>query len=187
MTEQELLQRAKEYIDKLANGINPLTGEYVSENDVVNNVRIARCLFYVSDVLGRVLTKGFPTKKQKKLPFFLSEEALSKLEYSETPLPITQFVQRINALIDENAMEKLSYKTVQGWLVQAGVLEEANGRYAKTKFCPTELGEQIGITIKERVNNYNSVYYVVYYELRAQKFIVNHLQELPEPDKAAGQ
>ena len=40
MTELEMINRAKTYIDKLANGVNPLTDEPVSENDIVNNVRI---------------------------------------------------------------------------------------------------------------------------------------------------
>ena len=45
MTEKEILERAKRYVDSLANGINPLTDEPIDENDVVNNIRISRCLF----------------------------------------------------------------------------------------------------------------------------------------------
>ena len=55
MTEKEIIKHAKDYIDSLANGTNPLTGEPVNESDVVNNVRISRCLFYVSEILEKVL------------------------------------------------------------------------------------------------------------------------------------
>ena len=41
----ELLKHAKEYIENMANGINPLTGESVKDDDLINNVRISRCLF----------------------------------------------------------------------------------------------------------------------------------------------
>ena len=58
MTELETLMRAKMYVDKLANGVNPLTDEPVLESDVVNNVRISRCLFYVSSVLSKVIDKN---------------------------------------------------------------------------------------------------------------------------------
>ena len=34
----ELLKHAKGYIEKMANGINPLTGEVVSDNDTLNNI-----------------------------------------------------------------------------------------------------------------------------------------------------
>ena len=47
MTEQEKLHRAKHYIDSLANGVNPLDGTPIPEQDIVNNVKISRCLFFV--------------------------------------------------------------------------------------------------------------------------------------------
>lgn len=65
MTEKELLIHAKNYIDKLANGINPLTGEPVADDDIVNNVRISRCLFYVSSVLKSVIDKQQTTSSYK--------------------------------------------------------------------------------------------------------------------------
>ena len=40
MTDLEIMQHAKGYLDKLAQGIDPLTGQEVPENDVINNVRI---------------------------------------------------------------------------------------------------------------------------------------------------
>ena len=51
MTDLEMIQRAKIYTDKLANGINPLDNTIIPENDIINNVKISRCLFYISDVL----------------------------------------------------------------------------------------------------------------------------------------
>ena len=65
MTELELLERAKMYMDKLANGINPLDDTFIPENDIVNNVRLSRCFFYVSDVLRQVIEKGGVTPKKK--------------------------------------------------------------------------------------------------------------------------
>lgn len=38
MTELEILERAKMYMEKLANGINPLDGAIIPDEDVVNNV-----------------------------------------------------------------------------------------------------------------------------------------------------
>lgn len=58
MTDLEIMQHAKDYLDKLAKGINPLTDQEVPEDDVVNNVRISHCLFYVSDVLRQVIENG---------------------------------------------------------------------------------------------------------------------------------
>ena len=45
MTELETMQRAKMYLDKLAQGIDPISGDEVPEDSVLNNVRLARCFF----------------------------------------------------------------------------------------------------------------------------------------------
>ena len=58
MTELETLQRAKMYIDKLANGIDPIADKEMSNDTVLNNVRLARCFFYVSQVLEKVIQNG---------------------------------------------------------------------------------------------------------------------------------
>lgn len=50
MTEQEKLHHAKHYIDSLANGLNPLDGTPIPEQDIVN----ASFLF-----LGKEKAAGF--------------------------------------------------------------------------------------------------------------------------------
>ena len=45
MEDIELLYRAKTYINKLENGINPLSDQLIKEDDVVNNIRLSRCFF----------------------------------------------------------------------------------------------------------------------------------------------
>ena len=57
MTELEKIAYAKSFIDKLANGINPINEEVVPDDDLINNVRISRCLFYVSEILERVAVR----------------------------------------------------------------------------------------------------------------------------------
>lgn len=54
MKDLEKIACARSDIQKLANGINPMSGQEGSEGDVVNHVRISRCLFYVPDILGQI-------------------------------------------------------------------------------------------------------------------------------------
>ena len=58
MTELETLERAKMYMEKLANGINPIDNSVIPDEDIVNNVRLSRCFFYVSDILRQVIENG---------------------------------------------------------------------------------------------------------------------------------
>lgn len=48
----ELLKIAKNYIDDMSNGINPISKAKVSKDDLINNPRISKCLLYVSCVLN---------------------------------------------------------------------------------------------------------------------------------------
>ena len=176
MEEMEMLARAKMYMEKLANGINPITDEEVAENDAVNNVRLSRCFFYVSDVLRRVIENGGTEKKRRipKQPFAISEEVLAEYKYFEEPVALSQVIGRINDLIDTQKMSKLSFQIISTWLIEMGLLEEANGRFAHAKTCPTESGCQLGIHIERRISN-RGEYYVNLYNRNAQEFIINHL------------
>ena len=58
MTEVEKIQYAKSFIDKMANGINPLDNTPIPEGELLNHVRISRCLFYVSELLEQMATSG---------------------------------------------------------------------------------------------------------------------------------
>ena len=70
MTELEKIAYAKSFIDKLANGVNPIDDSTIPDSDIVNNVRLSRCFFYVSDILRQVIENGgiapAPIVKEKK-------------------------------------------------------------------------------------------------------------------------
>lgn len=111
MTELEKIAYAKTYIEKLANGINPVTGQVVPDDDVINNVKISRCLFYVSDLLRQVVENGGISQSKAKIvkqPFQLDYEARKQFRYSESPIPISEIAKRINELIPIKNMQKLS-------------------------------------------------------------------------------
>ena len=72
MIDVEKLNSAKAWIEKLANGINPLNDELVKDDDLINNVHISRCLFYVSELLGEI-NIGTSVERRSRKPFFLSK------------------------------------------------------------------------------------------------------------------
>ena len=179
MEDFEILCRAKIYMDKLANGINPINDQPIEENDIVNNVRLSRCFFYVSDILRQVIENGglVSKSKRKRMAFSISEEELGNYEYSDEPISITNVVKRINNLINQNEIKGLSYKVVSKWLKTIGMLEDSNGKYGNARTCPTKAGEELGITIERRIGN-RGEYFATYYNRNAQEFIINHVQSI---------
>lgn len=175
MTELEIIAHAQTYLEKLAKGINPLTGEEVAENDVVNNVRISRCLFYTADLLKKIVdNRGkYKVEMSDQKPFSLSMEQVARFEYSQQSLSITEIAKRFNALIDSVYMKELKTKQITEWLVSAGMLQNiiVNNR---TRRRPTSQGESIGITTEERMGQYG-MYEGVFYSNKAQHFIVDNI------------
>ena len=173
----ELLKHAKCYVEKMANGINPLTDENIPDTELLNNIRISRCLFYVNNVLGEIINKEEQKqRKNKKIPFNLTKEELNKFEYSNTPIPISTIVKELNKLNTNSEISKLKTTDITNWLINIGILfeKEINGKKYK---LPTETGKSMGLFIEERIG-YNGEYYIVEYPKQSQEFIIDNFENL---------
>lgn len=118
MTELETMQRAKQYIDKLANGIDPLSDEYIKDDSVINNVRISRCLFYVSNVLQNVIDNGGVVSKTvmpQKLPFSITDEQCARILITQDPVGVSIISKRIGEVLDEN-VKTIPATHIANWL-----------------------------------------------------------------------
>lgn len=182
MTELEMIQRAKMYMEKLAQGIDPISDQEIPEDSVLNNVRLARCFFYVSGVLDQVIANGGNVKKTPKKNFYVTEEELRRLNPSPEPIRITQFVELVMNAINDPDRKKLKTTTITDWLIEKGFLSKQADTDGKSKRLPTAMGEQIGLAVKLREGQYGT-YQAVYYSEEAQRFILDHLQEILQAEK----
>lgn len=180
MTEIEKLQYAKTYIQKLAEGVNPLTGEVITEDTLLNNVRISRCFYYVSGVLDDVINTGISntSRKVKKLDFQLTDEQRLGIGISLEPIYISHFVEEINGLINQDIMKKLPATRVTKWLVVQGYLMEQEKQSGGKMKVPTEEGKLLGIAQTEK-RRFNGEFYTInVYDEHAQKFIIDSLDDI---------
>jgi hypothetical protein len=187
MTELEKIAYAKSFIDKLANGINPLDDTPIPDDDIANNVRLSRCFFYVSDILRQVYEHGGVTKPKRapKIPFTVTLEQLEKFEYSAEPIPVSEIAKRIYAMADNENMEKVSYRQISQWLLNIGMLYLHDFGGKKPVKRPTEEGNQIGITVETRMGRYGE-YQVVLYNEDAQRFILDNLEAVAVTETKKG-
>ena len=178
-TELEIMIHAKTYLDKLANGVNPLTDEVLPDTDIVNQVRISRCLFFVSDVLRQVIEKGGlkKTPKTPQIPFELSEEQIGRFQLFEQPIFVSAIAERINSLVENENMKRLSYRSIATFLEQEGFLIQYSDSQGKTKRAPTDQGKALGISTEVRTSQRGD-YTVVLYNKNAQQFILDHLSQI---------
>lgn len=184
MTELEKIEYTKTFIDKLANGINPLDDSPIPDQDIVNHVRLSRCFFYVSDILRRVIENGGLTdsatakpKRAEKQEFALSEDARAKLRVCGYAVSVSEIAKTLNELIDPDVMKKISAAKINAWLCEMGFLKTeklANGKQRKT---PTHQGREIGICVEERSGQFGK-YIAVIFDPSAQQFIYDHIEAI---------
>ena len=184
MTELETMRRAKMYMDKLANGINPLNDMPVPEWELLNNVRISRCLFYVSDILRQVIENGGTvgqTVRTSKAPFSVRREQLAAFPFSSKPIPVSEIARRISELVPEtrdNTMGKLKYADITAFLIQSGFLTEVENPAGQRVKRPTETGSSMGISTENRVSSEGYPYTVVVYNRDAQQFLIDNMDAI---------
>ena len=186
MTELETLELARMYMEKLANGINPIDGSIIPDEDIVNNVRLSRCFFYVADVLRQVIDNGgvAKQKKTKKLPFDLPVARREAFCFSKEPITVSEIVKRINELISQDGMVRFTTTMLTEWLLSVDLLNaelNADGKLVKR---PTAQGEAIGILVENRIGT-NGQYSVVVYTEDAQHFVLDNLDATIECAKVS--
>lgn len=184
MTELEKIERAKMYMDKLANGIDPISDKEAPENDVINNVRLSRCFFYVSDILCQVIDNGGVIAQKKsskpaKTPFSITLEKRLDFDYSDIPILISDITRRINALSEDENMTQMKHGSITGWLIDIGMLELSQSISGQRTKIPTSAGNEIGIYSETRMGM-NGPYTVVLYNKSAQQFVVDNLDAITE-------
>lgn len=183
MTELEMMQRAKMYMDKLSMGIDPISSTALPNDTALNNARLAKCFAYVSGVLGRVIDNGGEVQRyEKKAPFSATPEQLAALRPFSESVPISYLVDRINEAVSSPEMCKLSANHVTNWLLDKGFLVKETRADGKNRRVPSDSGLHLGLSTR-LVNGLKGDYLQVLYEPAAQQFVLDHLTAILEERK----
>ena len=175
MTELETMQRAKMYLDKLARGIDPITNLEVPEDSVLNNVRLARCFFYVSGVLEQVIANGGTVGQPvRNLDFSITPEQLARVQIKDYPVRITELTDSLHQAVGDPNMKKPGVKKITDWLIGQGYMVQITGSDGKTHRVPTELGIKMGMSTRIRQSR-DGEYQAVYYDKAMQRFLLDNL------------
>ena len=178
MTELETMQRAKMYMDKLAQGIDPITNQELPEDSVLNHVRLARCFFYVSGVLDQVIANGgIVGQRVKTLDFAITPEHLASINVSDYPVRITEFTDALYQAANNPDMKKLSATKITDWLILKGLMMKESGSDGKVHRVPTDRGLLMGMSTRLRQSG-DGEYRAVYYDKNMQRFLLEHLAEI---------
>lgn len=178
MTELETMQRAKMYLDKLAQGIDPITNQDVPEDSVLNHVRLARCFFYVSSVLDQVIANGGVIgQRVKTMDFVITPEQMDRVQIQDYPVRITEFTEAVYQAIQNSEMKKPGVKKITDWLLAQGLMIQITGSDGKSHRIPTEQGLRMGMSTRLRQTR-DGEYQAVYYDKSMQRYLLDNLMDV---------
>ena len=175
------LDVAIKYVERIANGCNPVNNVPLENNDILNNPNIIRCMYFIKDVLEEVQNNGGviggKSGKEPALPFPI--EILDRFSYIEDK-SITHVLNQIYEPIAESNIKKVSVTKVIAALKDDGyLLDELNPETGKTRKVPSVKGKELGIYMLEREYN-GRMYQSVTYNRNAQEYVVSLVRKLVE-------
>ncbi|MBQ7875168.1 MAG: hypothetical protein IJ306_08455 [Oscillospiraceae bacterium] len=125
----------------------------------------------LSDIVN---TERAVAKKIRNRGF--SEEELEKIEITKDPVGVKLLAKRINKAAGR---EKVTPVQISKYLLEKGYLEMAFDEKTKTENrVPTEKGSALGIENFWEINRFYREYSKNYYSEAAQKFVIEHLNEI---------
>ena len=170
------LETAILYLQRITEGKNPVNNMPTSDDDVINNPNVIRCMFFVKEVLEEVKrNEGYIGRKPRddnKQEYPL--DALKAFKYTGDK-GISKLVDQFNEYVDMTVYKKLIVKPIKRWLVDNGYLiEEQESGTNKKVTRPTDKGTAAGIVSEMRSNPGGSSYLYIIYGRQAQELIVEN-------------
>lgn len=180
----EKLDVAIIYMQRIADGKNPVNNLPAEDDDVLNNPNVIRCMFFVKEILeevklnGGCIGKKVSEKQRETMKEDFPFEVLNKFEYKED-LSLTKFLKQINELIDSKIYKKLTYQPFIMWLMNNGyIVEEYNKDLGKEVKVSTEKGRNLGIKSELKARSTGSRYILITYNQNAQEFLVKNMESI---------
>lgn len=202
MNKKKVIQHAKEYMDMLSKGIDPISRKEVGPASVVSEPRLQKCFAFVSNILEELLANdGFvalpddgpdapPNANapqyelvRKKAPFRLSQEQRRNVYIAKGPVSPNTFVNQINRAIDSDAMEKLSIKSINAWLLKNEYITQTKQPtvITKTVMKPMMKAAEIGIEETETTDpKTGEIKSCIMLTPKAQQFLLDNLDRILE-------
>lgn len=199
MSDEALLKfkkiyRAKNYMDDMRQGIDPVSKLPVPADSVIRQEKIINCFTFISALLDEMLNNfeceqgaasDVPQEgsKPKKVPFYLQDSQISQIKMSRSPLAISTFTKRINDVVDKQSTKSIRAKDIQGWLTAKGFLVEQSVQIIKEEkeYIPSANASDIGVVdiINQRDKGQPNHHTIKLTQI-GQQFILDNIKEIAE-------
>ncbi len=206
MNKRQIIQHAKNYLDLLAAGSDPISQGAIAADSVVCKPQIKKCFQFVSAILQEVFENnglvlldieeaaqqaatavpvtvngGSYELVRKKAVFNLTPDQKQEVMISRLPITPNEFLKNVNQRINPKEMEKLFIKTVNAWLQKSGYIIQGKRQAVinKTVWMPSLEARQLGIDEMDVPDpKTGEIKRQLMYSTQAQEFLLAHLEEI---------
>jgi len=176
-SEFEKIEKAKIILQKIAKGINPITGEQIEDNSFLNDARMIRCFYFVAEVLDNVRKGAYGPTKNKLTKFVITPEQKKRVEFPPNKIGVNEFSRCINSCIDLSISKKLSGVELNNKLKKLGILSEEPTAKGKTRTVINENSINYGFESERRT--YNGVEYeMVVINDKGKKYLLDNIESI---------
>lgn len=173
MEDFDILKHAQTYIEKMATGIDPLTGNAVPSTDLIANDRISRCLTYVNDKLKALIAAGGVIGRSAPKPAFVYDAAkMADVTYVDRAISLTEILRNVAKAYDNRY--SITYRLVAPLLVEKGVLVKESADSDKLVAAPS--AKALGIWSEPAVGRDGQSYVRTLYDASGQRYVVSLLK-----------
>lgn len=178
---QNKLEVAIKYVERIADGCNPVNNISLENDSVLNNPNIIRCMYFIKEVLEEVKSNDgvvrSTNRKMATVPF--PKEILEEFVYKEDK-SITHVLNQLYEPVIGMNIKKISAAKVTAILKDEGYLsEEKNLATGKLRKVPSDKGNELGIYLVDREFN-GQVYQSVTYNKSAQEYVLDLIRKMLE-------
>ena len=174
--DMEKIRKAKAVMDKIANGINPVTGEEIVGDHFLHDPRMIRCFFFVSQVLDDV-AKGNFSKSSKQQRFLMTEEEKARVVFRDELIGMNEFAKCVNQQVDVLKSRKANAVTINKALKEKGILTEKVMADNKRQTVANEKSAEYGFEMITRSYEGREYEQLVMNDA-GKRYLMEHLEEL---------
>lgn len=172
-SEIEKIENSIVVLEKIAKGVDPLTGEIIGENSFLNDPQMIRCFYFIADMLRNV-SKGVYSN-HKATDFVITGEQKKRVEFPQGKIGVNEFSRRVNECLDLYYSKKLTGVELNRRLKKMGILSEEKADDGKTRTVINDSSVFYGFEMEKREYN-GRTYDAVVINDKGKKYLLDNLE-----------
>lgn len=178
-TEFEKIEKAKMVLYKIANGVNPLNGEQIEKGSFLDDGKIIRCFYFVTEILDNVINGVYSSSRTGQTNFYITAEQKKRVEFPQGKIGVNEFSKCINSCIDLSRSKRLTGTELNKRLKKMGILSEEGMGDGKTRTVVNGKSAEYGFETERK--SYNGIEYdKVVINDKGKKYLLENIESIME-------